>query len=64
MDEMEGKPLLLADDTQTDKNKLLDKANEKESKKKGKGKENEENKDKRRRSLLPWRQSKLFLNIF
>jgi hypothetical protein len=60
MDEMEGKPLLLAEETQNDKNKLLDKDKEKEGKKKGKGKENEENKDKRRRSLLPWRQSKLF----
>lgn len=58
MDEMEGKPLLVADDTAEDKNKLLDKvSNEKDGKKKGKGKENEENKDKRRRSLLPWRQS-------
>ncbi|XP_060602974.1 regulator of G-protein signaling 12-like isoform X4 [Ruditapes philippinarum] len=56
MDEMEGKPLLLAEETQNDKNKLLDKDKEKEGKKKGKGKENEENKDKRRRSLLPWRQ--------
>ncbi|XP_045189698.2 regulator of G-protein signaling 12-like isoform X2 [Mercenaria mercenaria] len=56
MDEMEGKPLLVASDTPQDKNKLLDKVNEKDGKKKGKGKENEENKDKRRRSLLPWRQ--------
>ncbi|KAL4231489.1 termination of G-protein coupled receptor signaling pathway [Mactra antiquata] len=54
MDEMEGKPLVIPDTGPQDKNKLLDKANDKDSKKKGKGKENDENK--RRRSLLPWKQ--------
>ena len=60
MKEMEGQPLeLTPEDSVTDKEKLLDKVLEKDTKKKGKGKENEDHKEKRRRSLLPWRQSKL-----
>ena len=59
MKEMEGQPLE-SDAIETNGDKVKsDKQSEKDSKKKGKGKENEENKDKRRRSLLPWRQSKL-----
>ena len=57
MKEMEGKPLETGVTTETSGEKVKnDKHGEKESKKKGK--ENEEYKEKRR-SLLPWRQSKL-----
>ena len=59
MKEMEGTPLETDVTTETSGEKLKnDKHGEKDSKKKGKGKENEEYKEKRRRSLLPWRQSK------
>jgi len=51
--EMEGKPLTPPGNV--DKHSMLDKDSKK------KGKENEEQKDKRRKSLLPWRYSKLII---
>ena len=62
MKEMEGEPLESDAVIETNGGDRLknDKHGEKDSKKKGKGKENDEqHKDKRRRSLLPWRQSKI-----